>query len=246
MQLTIERLSSEQEQEFRISSALQIQSLLRDLLEKRALAALYYDGARDFILTSLLDVGDEGFWVEQGVDEPKNRRVAESRRITLVSLLEQVKIQFAVDEIQAVAHQGYPAFYLPRPASIYRLQHREYYRLTLSPSERLHCLIPTGESHEDKKEVPITDISVGGMRLFCTDNDIEFVLGQTYAGCQIDLPGVGKIIATITVKSAVLVSPKPGQTAQSAGCEFRNLDNASGVLLQRYVTMKQRSRAAGQ
>ena len=245
MQLTIERLSSEQEKEFRINSALQIQSLLRDISAKKVLVALYYDGAKDFILTSLLDVGDKGFWAEQGVDEPNNRRIAESRRITLVSFLDQVKIQFAVDEIHAVTHQGYPAFYMPLPASIYRLQHREYYRLALPTSEHLRCVIPIGKSNKDQKEVTVMDISVGGVRLFCTDNDIEFVPGQTYADCQIDLPEVGKIVATITVKSAVSISPKPGQTAQSVGCEFKNLDNASGIMLQRYVTMRQRLRAAG-
>lgn len=245
--LTIERLTDEQEQEFRIASVRQIQSILRDISEKGLLAALYYDGARNFIMTSVLGVGEKGVWVEQGPDAENNRRIAESKRITFVSSQNQVKVQFAVADIRAVTHQGYPAFYLPFPASLYRLQHREYYRLMLPLSEHLLCSMPAGKTHQagDRKEVPIMDISIGGVRLFCTDDEIEFELKKTYGGCQINLPEVGKIEVTLIVKNLVVVSPKPGQVIRRVGCEFLNLDTASNIMLQRYVTNVQRLRAAG-
>ena len=123
--LTIERLSDQEESECRVSSARQIQSILRGIAEDGARATLYYDGVQGFIMTSVLDVGDKGLWVEQGADAPKNRHVAESKRLTLVSVHNQVKIQFVVGGIRAVTHQGYPAFYMPFPASLYRIQRRE-------------------------------------------------------------------------------------------------------------------------
>lgn len=244
--LTPETLSEEQEKEFCIASELQIRSLLRGLLEKRMPAALYYGSTKDdFILTSVLKVGEKGLWVEQGVDAQKNRRVIESRNVTLVSILDQVKMQFPVGEIHVVKHQDYPAFYMALPSSLYRLQHREYYRLMLSHSEQLRCIIPVGKPPAVKRfEVSVTDISIGGVKLSYTGDDIDFVPGQVYAGCQIDLPEVGKIDATLIVKSMVTTSPKIGQTVKRIGCEFHNLDNASNVLLQRYVTMVQRSRTA--
>jgi len=239
--LTIERLSDEQEGECRIISARQIQSLLRNISEGGSSTALYYDGTKDFIMTSLLDAGDKGLWVEQGTDQPKNRRIAESKKITLVSSLNQVKIQFSVDQIRAVTHQGYPAFYLPLPIILYRVQRREHFRLALPHSERLRCVISINKPQVGGQiELPVMDISGGGIRLSCAEDDIEFVPGQTYAGCQIDLPEVGKIIVTISVKSLVSISSKPGQTIKRVGCEFKNLDNASSVLLQRYVTKMQR------
>ncbi|MDD5384600.1 MAG: flagellar brake protein [Gallionella sp.] len=249
--LTIERLSGEQERECCITSARQIQSLLRNISENGVLAALYYDGAKDFFMTSLLEVGDKGLWAEQGADMPKNRCIAESKRITLVSSLDQVKIQFAVGGARAVTYQGYPAFYLPLPTSLCRVQRREYYRLLLPLSERLRCVIPINQPQAGGQiEVAVMDISGGGIRLsdgevrlFSKGNDIEFVPGQTYTGCQINLPEVGKINVTITVKSLVSISPKPGQMIKRVGCEFKNLDNASSILLQRYVTKMQRLKA---
>ena len=243
--LTIERLAGEQESECRVTSPQQIQSLLRDMSEIGALAALYYDGVKEFIMTSLLDVGDKGLWVEQGVDAPKNRRIAESQRLTLVSAHNQVKIQFAVDSIHAVTHQGYPAFYLPFPAILYRIQRREYYRLSLFPSERLTCVIPIARPPVSGLfDVPVMDISGGGVRLFYTADDIEFVLGQVYENCQINLPETGKISATLEVKNLVTISAQNGQTIHRVGCEFKNVDISSGILLQRYVTKVQRLRAA--
>lgn len=243
--LTIERLSDEQEGEYRVVSTRQIRSILCDISESGAFAALYYDGVKDFIMTSLLDVGDKGFWVEQGVDMPKNRRIAESKRINLVSLMGQVKVQFAVGEIRAITYQGYPAFHLPLPAKLYRIQRREYYRLMLPLSEHLHCVIPIGKPQaENLKEVPIMDISVGGVKLFYAGNDIEFVLGKTYTGCQINLPEVGKISVAIIVKSVVSISPKLGQTIRRVGCEFMNIGNAYSIMLQRYVTNMQRIKAS--
>lgn len=239
--LTVERLPEKQESECRISSAHQIQSLLRDIAEEGSRAALYYDGAKDFIMTSVLDVGDKGLWVEQGADASKNQRIAGSQKVTLVSSLGQIKIQFAADGVREAVHQGYQAFYLPFPASLYRIQRREYFRLAVPLAERLRCTVPMNQPQAGTRlELPVMDISGGGIRLSCAEQGVEFVIGQTYAGCQIDLPEVGKIEATLMVKNVVSVSPKPGQMIARIGCEFVRLDSAYLVLLQRYVTKMQR------
>ena len=235
--LTIERLSDEQESECRVTSARQINALLLDIAESRSPVALYYDGTKNFIMTTLLDVGDKGFWVEQGTEAPINRHIAESKKLNLVSLHKQVKVQVPVSSIRAVTHQGYPAFYLPLPTSLYRIQRREYFRLAIPSSERLCCLIPV---QAGQAEVPIIDISGGGVRLAYAEKVIEFVIGQTYPGCQIDLPEIGKINVTLNVRNLVSVSPKPGLEIKRVGCEFKNLENTASVMLQRYVTNMQR------
>lgn len=239
--LTIERLPDAQARECLVTSKRQIQSFLRSISEGGSPVALYYDGVKNFIMTSLLAVGEKGLWAEQGADAAKNRQIAESRRITLVSSLNQVKIQFAAGSARTVTHQGYPAFYLPLPADLYRIQRREYFRLAVPLSERLRCIVPINQPQAgDRVELPVMDISGGGIRLSCAEENIEFVIGQTYAGCQIELPEVGRIEVAIKVKNMVSVSPKPGQNITRMGCVFVNLDNASGVMLQRYVTRMQR------
>jgi len=239
--LSIERLSDEQERECSVTSARQIQSLLRKISETMSRTALYFDAAQDFIITTLLDVGDKGFWVEQGTDTTKNRRIAENKTVTLVSSVDQIKIQFAVDGIRAVTHQGGSAFYLSLPASLYRVQRREYFRTAIPLSERLLCVIPTSKPQAGGRiELPVMDISGGGVKLSCAETDIELVPGEIYPGCQINLPDVGKISVTIVVKSLVSISAQTGHTIKHVGCEFKNPDNATSILLQRYITKMQR------
>ena len=150
-----------------------------------------------------------------------------------------------VGDLGEVRNKVYLVFYLPLPDSLFRIQRREYYRLTLYPSERLHCMISADRSQANGQvEVPVMDISGGGIRLFCTSDDIEFVLGQIYEGCQINLPEVGKISVTMMVKNMISISAQTGQVTRRVGCEFRDVDTASGILLQRYVTKMQRLRAA--
>lgn len=235
-QLTIEKLSEEYESECRIASARQIRVLLRNISENGSKAALYYNNAEGMIMTSLLEVSDEGFWVEQGVDVQKNRHIA-GNRVTLVSSVDKVKIQFSVDGVRAVTYQGCPTFYLPLPAHLYRLQRRGSYRIAVPSSEQLRCVVP-GQAR-NWVELPIIDISAGGMRLSWEGENIEFVQGQTYASCQIKLPEVGKIVVTLLVKNVISTSQKQGQTMRCVGCEFKDIDNATSVLLQRYVTRVQ-------
>ena len=238
--LTIERLSEAQEKECRITSARQIQCLLHNISENGLRAVLYYDSSREFIITSLLEVEAEGFWVEQGADPKKNLRIEKSEKVTLVSSVDHVKIQFSASGISSSTYQGYPAFFLPLPAVLYRVQRRENFRLVLPLSERLHCVITTNKPLAgDKVDVPVMDISGGGLRLFA---DGEFVLGQTYSGCKINFPEIGEMSFTLKVKNLVTISPKPGQTIKRVGCEFENLDRASSFMLQRYVTKMQRSK----
>jgi c-di-GMP-binding flagellar brake protein YcgR len=131
------------------------------------------------------------------------------------------------------------------PAQLYRIQRRDFFRLSLFPSERLSCVIPVNEPEwSGELEVPVMNISGGGVRLFYQDNRIEFVPGQVYEGCRIDLPEVGQLAVTLEIKNQMAVTVRNGQVNQRIGCEFKDVDKAAGFLLQRYVTRVQRERAA--
>jgi len=243
--LSIEKLNAAQEREFRITAPRQIQSILQHVLEGWPRAALYFGGGEeDFIMISLLEIDDgEGLWVSQTMDVEKNHGAMASNHITVVCLLDQVKIQFSVGEVSPVLYEGFPAFYLSLPESLYRIQRREYYRLATPISEAPRCVITLNEPHEGEKvAATIMDISVGGMRLSCPEGELELEQDQVYSGCEISLPGVGKIVVAMKVKSMFVIESH-GITAKYAGCEFENLSNAASSHLQRYVTIQQHLKA---
>lgn len=239
--LKIETLSKGKLENFRVISHKEINSILEDTATNNSRVALYYNDAHDFILTTILGIDDKGLWLEQSQNNIENEQIVHSNKLVFVSSHLQIKVQFAIKKVSSVAYQGYPAFYMPSPASIYRLQRREFYRLMVPPTAPLQCVIAAGKfTSKLSGEFNIVDISCGGIGITCLEMNTELVLGKLYPNCQINLPDIGMIKGTIEVKTLVSISTLSGNTLKRAGCEFKNLDARSIVLLQRYVMNMQR------
>lgn len=240
--LKIEILSEDMDTNHRISSASEIKFVMNYIAEKGNRVALYYGNENDFILTTILAADDTGLWLEESPNASDNRRVAESNRLVFVSSHLQIKVQFYASHASRVAYQGRPAFYLPLPDSLYRLQRREYFRLMTPMMNPLRCVIDARETPKKKPlEFTIMDISCGGVGLTCMKSDTTLIPGSSYPGCQIELPGLGMIKGTIVVKNLVSLTSQSGSMHRRAGCEFKDLDGPSTILLQRYVTNMQRA-----
>jgi c-di-GMP-binding flagellar brake protein YcgR len=239
--LKIEILSSGKDDQYRITATREIEFILQNIIHSTTRVALYYSDANDFILTTLLGMDATGLWLEPSQKPQENERLIKSQKLIFVSSHGQVKIQFVSAQATLTTYQGQDAFFLPFPQSIYRLQRREYYRLTTPVSQPLHCVIP-GEYAEKHRphQITIMDISGGGVGLTCTEQDTVLTPGQTYENCRIDLLEVGEFIGTIEVKNLVVLSTPDGDSVRRAGCEFKNLDGTSTIMLQRYVTAMQR------
>jgi hypothetical protein len=88
------------------------------------------------------------------------------------------------------------------------------------------------------------DISSNGISLTCAEDDTELSPGESYSKCRIDLPEFGSIIGTIVVKNLAELANARGQSYRRAGCELKDLDNPSVIMLQRYVLQMQRDNIA--
>lgn len=241
--LKIEILSSDKDDQYRITAPREIEFFLQGLVKHGSRIALYSADTNDFILTTLMKVDATGLWLEQSKNPHDNTRLLKSAKLIFVSSHTQIKLQFVAAQATLATHHGQAAFFLPFPHSIYRLQRREYYRLTTPVSSPLRCIIPKGQAEKnDAHEVTIMDISGGGVGLTCTEQDAVLVPGQSYKNCHIDLLDLGEFTGTIEVKNLVLLATPDGKTLRRAGCEFKDLDGAATILLQRYVTAMQRNK----
>lgn len=241
--LTIETLSGK-DAEHLITAAKEIEFVLRGMAKHGSRVAVYYSGANYFFLSTLLGVDNKGMWFEQSPNSMENKRAAESDDLVLVSAHLQAKVQFAAGHANIAEYGSYPAFYLPLPKSIYRLQRRDFFRLAVPASEPLHCCIAAGNTPTKKPcKLTIVDISGGGAGLDCKELDFDIAPGDLFEDCQIDLPEIGTIIGTLEVKSLAISTSPSGRTNKRAGCEFKNLDAKSTNLLQRYVTNMQRAKS---
>ncbi|MDX8379440.1 MAG: flagellar brake protein [Gallionella sp.] len=242
--LKIEVLSSADDDQYRVITPREIVFIIQSIIKSRSRVALYYSEDNDFILTTLLDVNISGIWLETSMLPEENAHILDSEKLVIVSSQGQVKIQFVASHAKSIRLEGQPAIFLPLPKSIYRIQRREYFRLSTPVVNPLTCFIPETNTKEQDlpHEMTIMDISGGGVGLTCTEQDTTLTPGETYENCKIHLPEVGDLVGTIQVKNLIVLSTAAGKVMRRAGCKFKDLDGASTILLQRYVTSMQRTR----
>ncbi|CAH1387769.1 flagellar brake protein [Candidatus Nitrotoga sp. M5] len=241
--LKIELLSDGEKNEFRIHSKKEIQSILRAIAKKGSLAALYYEDGNDFILTTVLGVDEQNVWLDVSHSEADNLRILPSHKIIFISSHLQVKVQFVAHHIENTWFRNKQAFCLPMPNSLLYLQRRDYFRLLVPVKKPLTCVIPAKPGAPIIKCAPtIMDISVGGVALECEEHDTEFQPGKIYSVCNIQLPNIGTLTATILVKNIFIITMQNGEVKKRAGCEFIRLNGTMAILLQRYLTHLQSER----
>jgi c-di-GMP-binding flagellar brake protein YcgR len=243
--LKIEVFSNNEDSKFLIHSKNEIQHILRTINERETRAALYYNEGNSFVLTMLLSVSDEGIWIDPPSNPQDNRNILNSNRIIFVSTHNQAKVQFVASEAHAVIYNGSDGIFIQLPKRLLRLQRRDYYRLAALPRNPLMCVInPIPNQKQIKHEITIMDISIGGVALVCQESSLELTPGTTYPNCEIVLPGIGVLTASVQVMNTFEVTSRNGEKLRRAGCVFVKPDNNATNLLQRYVANMQREEAA--
>ncbi|TNC99704.1 MAG: YcgR family protein [Gallionellaceae bacterium] len=243
--LKIEVFANDEENDFIIHDPREIASVLRDIATHRSRVALYFNDANSMVLTLLLAVDETGVWVDAAANPLDNRHIERSSRIVFVSTHNQAKVQWVSTETSQCIFENSAAFFLPLPRKLLRLQRRDFYRLMTREPEALKCLIrPTpGQAHL-RHEVTVMDISIGGVALVCKEDTVDLQPGMTYENCEIDLPDIGTINATIEVKNTFEVTARNGNISRRAGCVFVKPNGETSRLLQRYVALKQQQIAS--
>ena len=222
-----------------------MQFILQDLADKGTRVALYYDG-HNFVLTTLIGANANGMWLDVGPFPPENKNVTLSDKITLVSMHQHVKVQFVTHDIKIVLLEGDEAFYTDLPDFLLRIQRRDFFRLSIPSSTPITCIIPIRPYNPKKpdepeilREVPITDISGGGLALLCDEHETELLPKTTFQNCLIALPEAGTIKVNIEVRNNIKVTARDESITTRVGCQFIRLDNQMQSILQSYITRLQ-------
>lgn len=228
---------------YMLRSRLEILYVLRAVLNKNELVTAYFNHGKDFLLTSLLGIDEESpgtLILDCSANELLNRQLLASERIILVTTQERVKIQFALDRIQAIEYLGRPAFKAPLPGELLKLQRREYYRLDTPLINAIKCTMTKPEG--GSIEVVISDISLGGIAISNYQHLIRLFIGEQFSNCRIVLPEIGTTTPAVEVRNEHSVTLKNGTAIQRAGCRFVDLPANQQTLIQRYIIKLERER----
>ncbi len=223
---------------FLVRSETEIFFILRAVMQRSTPVALYFGRGNDFIWTSLLALDREhGEMVMAcGANEELSQRELSAEQPIFVTFQNQVKVQFACDNIQPTRFEGRNAFSVNIPSSLLRIQRREYYRVTTPVTDPLKCVIPLPAGHHPGAvELTVSDIGCGGISVIDLDAKINSKPGTLYRKCRIALPEIGAVEVTIEVKSDFEVPPENGRVRKRYGCKFIAVTEKTRAMIQRYV-----------
>ncbi len=222
---------------FQVNSRLEILRVLGDLARTLQLVTAYFNAGQDFILTSILRLDEENnrLILDYGPDEALNQRLLSARRAIFVTRHNQVRVQFTGEDIQQANYQGTPAFFIPLPSSIIRIQRREYYRLSTPIGRRLNLSLIDTEGNTIHAH--IVDISVGGIGIIEPPEGRQcgWEAGTVVPGCRIELPEEGVIQADVEIRNRYQVDSQHGEPVYRVGCRLLRTDSRSNAAILRYI-----------
>jgi len=245
--LRIELARTEEDTEFHLHKQVEIVSILRALKDSNETITLYFNQGNDFIISSMFSVDEDenSVVLYAGSNASANKQAMLGGKLIAMTQLAKVKIQFVLHNIRLAQYRGRQAMLADIPDSVLRLQRREYFRLIVPIRLPVKCQIPVPQPEgvpPKSVEVNVFDISAGGIGISTPPPDIPFDIDMTFEKCQVDLPGIGVLVATLNIRTIFEVNAKDGTASWRAGCGFINLSGPMLSLLQKYIIKEERER----
>ncbi|HEY0847476.1 MAG TPA: flagellar brake protein [Noviherbaspirillum sp.] len=235
---------------YQVHSRREIIGLLRALQERNQLVSMQADGGAEAVVTSILDVDEEGGLVviDRAPTNLINQRIIDSDNVSFETVLDSIRIFFFADRVRECLYDNLPALYIPIPASLVRLQRREYYRVPTPVASPVRCTIriPSDDTVAPGTIVVVTlkDISAGGIAVIDEKKLLDNTIGRIYKDCRIDLPGGAAVVVDLQIRNSHDLSLSSGRAIRKLGCMFVDMSRPTMAAVQRYITKLERERNA--
>jgi c-di-GMP-binding flagellar brake protein YcgR len=227
--------------EFRLASRHDVLGLLKRLLDAASL--LHLNTAEGAVYTTTLwtiDAAAGALGLSADSHHPALQRVLESDDVTVVGYLDNIKVQFDLQDLVLVHGTRSCALRAPLPRCVYRFQRRNSFRVRPlargAPTVTLpHPMIP-----EMQLTLRVLDVSVGGCALLLPDDVPPIEPGVRVNGVDIALDADTRLRAALVIHHVSAVGADPG--ARRLGCEFAGLSGEGTRSLQLFVDQVEKRR----
>ena len=226
---------------FRVDDAAEVRSLLKSLMDRSVTVNLNGSDGSSYATTLwTIDAAHSKLAFTADLMAPEVHRLVEADEAVAVAYLDQIKLQFEVNDRMLVHGRQHCVLQAALPRELFRFQRRNGYRVrTLersSPTARLrHPAIP-----EMMLELRVLDVSVGGCALFMPSDVPMVEPGVQINDCTLELDAGTLLRGSLTVHH--VTSIQPDSRGVRLGCELLNLDPEAVRSLQRYIDVTQKRR----
>jgi c-di-GMP-binding flagellar brake protein YcgR len=233
--------------DYEIGSRREIIALLRGICKSKQLIRMLIHGEADVCVTSILEVDAEDGTVilDCSIDKQQNARALAATRLAFETTLDKIRIMFDAEALGATVFEGQPALALGLPATMVRLQRREFYRMATPVSNPVRVTISLPpELGGANCILALADISCGGVSILDNKLELDNTIGKNYTNCRIDLPDIGPVPMTLQVRNSLDITLLNNKPNRRIGCAFVDLSRGGLAQVQRYITRLERERNA--
>lgn len=233
--------------DFEVGSRREIVALLRGIAEQKQIVHMAVRGADEIGITSILDVdGDAGVvLLDRPVEHEHTARLLAGGELSFETSLDKIRIFFNADGLQPTVHLGLPALKMTLPASLIRLQRREFYRMATPLANPVRVLIPLPAAiGGGEVAFPLADISVGGIAILDNQFTLGDTIGKDYPHCRLELPELGNVTTGLQIRNTHDITLLNNKTNRRLGCQFTDMSRGAAAAVQRYITKLERERNA--
>lgn len=228
--------------DFRLTSTVEIQGVLRRLVDSRAMVTLSTPGGASY--TTILWAADASrgivcFSAEDG--DLRLQRLLESDEIVAVAYLDSIKVQFDVDGAVQV-RGGETAINATYPQEVFRFQRRSSFRVKPLASNSPMAVLHHPAQPDKPMNLRILDISLGGVALSLPRDVPMLAAGVEVRHCVLELDADTQLRVGLVVHHVSVLNPE--QQAARLGCEIVGLHGSDERALQQYINQTQKRRAA--
>jgi len=233
--------------DYEIESPREIVALLRQIAEKNQLIRMLIKGEADVCVTSLLhvDPDTDTVVIDRSVSPEQNARIVAGGAVRCDTSLDKIRIVFALEHLSEVEFEGGTALSARIPASLIRLQRREFYRMPTPVTNPVRATIPLPDDLGGGAGVfPLADISCGGIAIYDNKLQLGTIIGETFEDCRIELPDIGAVSCSLQIRNSIDMTLLNNKTSRRLGCQFIDISRANLAAVQRYITKLERERNA--
>jgi c-di-GMP-binding flagellar brake protein YcgR len=239
--MTTASLSDDEiEDRFFLLGQMEILSVLNDLINYREPVTVYFNGGRDFMLTTILEARADGFIFDPSGDLKANGRLPKSANCVFVARLNGVRVQFSTRAVQTFSWGGSDAFASALPERVVRLQRRESYRILLPVAKPLMVKFFSGDGLI-MGDWPAHNLCVAGLGLVMSrmpNIEPEQGIGRM----KLMLTKQHMIECAATVRHITPLGERQIRQNYRVGVSFTDLSPAKAVVIQRYITKVEHER----
>lgn len=233
--------------DYEVESRREIVALLRQIGEKHQLVRMLIKGEADVCVTTVLEVDPDTntMVLDRSIERMQNERIVEAGKVRCETSLDKIRILFNAENLRHTLFEGEAALRADIPASLIRLQRREYYRMETPVSNPVRAIIPLPpELGAGTGVFPLHDISCGGIAILDNKLQLDTTIGSTIPNCRIELPEVGPVTVALQVRNSLDMTLLNNKTNRRIGLQFVDISRGGMAGVQRYITKLERERNA--